>query len=429
MPKKKSFPAFCLLLCLTLLLAGISGCQRGKPESAPAENGADKPHTFEAVSLMLEERDWKAAEAAVREGISGLDDPVFKRNLLAAILAEQDRLEEAHALFVENFQAQPEVGLHAYNMGAVLRRMGKPEPALHYLQKASTLGGVDPILVAYNKRLALVELGRSAEIEEAVRLHLEKEPPDGDWLMTAAAIALQRGFISEAAELLQAARLRLQPQLYSELLTDRYFQAFTGHPEIAAVMVHEEPDLPNLNLAADAFSQNDLAAAEAHATAALEAGEPAFPAYSIRALARFGMHKSDVGIEDFAAAVADRPDNAGGWLNYGEALRSVGRNEDALEAFKKACALQPLNPLFAFKQGLVHLQLGQDIPSPLRIDQTVSLTLDLAAAARRGDRFGADKILAELNAVSQPEWLDMALQDPYFQELAEFMDLSSPQQP
>lgn len=151
-------------------------------------------------------------------------------------------------------------------------------------------------------------------------------------------------------------------------------------------------------------------------SAALDAGEPAYPAHSIRALAYFLQEQFSASLNDFAKAVELEPENSGGWLNYGEALRGAGRPADAREAFARAVALQPQHPLFAFKLGLTYVILSEDPPASLRSDRGVALSLDLAAALQRGEAAAAPELLESLRQETSPGWVELVLQDPFFRE-------------
>lgn len=393
-----------------------TGCKPATREAEPEIQAPEVLHSMEELADLFEQREWEAAETMLRAGVQELEDPVFKRTLLGISLSEQDRLQEARELFMLNVQAEPDSGLHAYNVGAVMRRMGEPGQALDFLAKAIELGGTDPILAAYNWRLALIELGRADELLEKVNRALDEEPPGGDWLMTAAAIALSRGFFSEAAELLDLAGQRLDSELFSELMTDRFFREFANHPDLARFYTAANPQHRNLIRAANRLSQGDFDAAIEFASAALDAGEPAFPAHSIRALAYFLPGQFSESLSDFAKAVELEPENSGGWLNYGEALRAVNRPAEARNAFAQAVALQPQHPLFAFKLGLTHVILSEDPPASLRSDAGVALSLDLAAALQRGEKAAVPELLESLRQETSPGWLDLVLQDPFFRE-------------
>ena len=87
--------------------------------------------------------------------------------------------------------------------------------------------------MAFRRRLLLIEGGRESEIDaSAYQNALARPAPLGDWLLTAAAVALQHHDLAEAARWLKRARAAMPPQEYLERIDDYFFRVHAGRPEL-----------------------------------------------------------------------------------------------------------------------------------------------------------------------------------------------------
>ena len=64
-------------------------------------------------------------------------------------------------------------------------------------------------------------------------------------------------------------------------------------------------------------------------------------------------------LENYRKAVAEQPDSAWAWYQYGDALLGLGRVEEALPALRKAVKISPETALFHYDLGLALYDLNE----------------------------------------------------------------------
>ena len=132
-------------------------------------------------------------------------------------------------------QLDPFDAKYAFFVGEALRRQGKPQAAMEYLQQA-----VDRLNEPYEEgiyrlkyRLALLEAGREQEFTLQLEAKLMLNPPPVDWLFTAAAAELHRGNIPGAAGFLDKAQAQISREEMNARLRDYYFYSFAQEKGLA----------------------------------------------------------------------------------------------------------------------------------------------------------------------------------------------------
>ena len=240
-------------------------------------------------------------------------------------------------------KAQPGWAPPSYEVGVALGIAGRRKEAVEWLRRAVQLkadigdawrliadhllalgdpSGADAAYANYlivstrDPRLAAPATAllnnRVMEAEELLRTHLTQNPTDVVAIRMQAdvAVRLRRSAI---AEQMLAYCLELAPD-------------YTAARHDYALVLHR------LNKHAEAIAQVDQ----------LLASEPKNPSYlnlKAAALTRLGDHAraSDV----YHAILADYPDNANVWISLGHTLRTTGRRDDAIAAYRKAIGLAP----------------------------------------------------------------------------------------
>ena len=95
---------------------------------------------------------------------------------------------------------------------------------------------------SYKERLTLVEIGRTAEFNDDLVQHLKAAVPTPEWLLTAAAVALQKGDMPTAVDALKKAQAVLPAGQFAARMGDYFFRSFTYHPEMNPLLVALTPE-------------------------------------------------------------------------------------------------------------------------------------------------------------------------------------------
>ena len=96
--------------------------------------------------------------------------------------------------------------------------------------------------LSYEQRLTLVENGREAEFKDDLAQQLNAPSPPPEWLLTVAAVALQKGNMPTAVEDLKKAQVVLSPEQFTVRMGDYFFRSFSYHPEMNAFLTRLTPD-------------------------------------------------------------------------------------------------------------------------------------------------------------------------------------------
>jgi len=172
-----------------------------------------------------------AAVELLGRSIAAGEEAAAAHLLLGVIAAKEKDYDTAEAEFARVLELTPEEAQAHYNLGEMRRAQGRPAEAVDHYRQAVRANPQEP-LFAFKLRLARVEAGAGAAVEAETREQLALEAPTGDWLMTAAAINLQRNETAEAAKMLGYAAAAMQPQMFFAMLQD---PAFATHAEEAEI--------------------------------------------------------------------------------------------------------------------------------------------------------------------------------------------------
>jgi tetratricopeptide (TPR) repeat protein len=171
------------------------------------------------------------------------------------------------------------------------------------------VAGAGPALRA---AAAAICANRLADAEELLRRHLEQHPEDPAALRLLAETAVRTRRYSDAERLLRRV-LDVAPE-------------FVDARHSLAVVLQEQ-------------DRNAEALEEVNRLLVIEPRDPAWLNLKANALTRTG----DVAqaIECFVTVLAGHPDNARIWMAYGDALKTVGRQADAIAAYRRSCQIAP----------------------------------------------------------------------------------------
>lgn len=159
---------------------------------------------------------------------------------------------------------------------------------------------------------AALRSGDMATAEALLQLGLTQSPNDADLLATRATLLADQGRLVDALMTLRRALVRT-----------------------------DNPDPLHIGVARLLARQSEHAGALAEIE---RAGGKVRSAFDVRAfeaalLGILGMHERE--IELYEGLVRDEPRNADLWMSYGNALKTVGRTDDAIAAMRRALAARP----------------------------------------------------------------------------------------
>jgi predicted Zn-dependent protease len=267
---------------MALLLLGVSHAARGDARAATQILGP----------LSIAEPRWAAAQLELGLALGRLGRGEEALRALRHAVALEPGLPRAWLALGDHLSAIGEVASadHAYAQHV---RHSIRDPAL--LEAASSLSE-----------------GRVAEAEARLREHLKKSPTDVAAIRMLAEVAARLGRDADAARLLSRC-LELSPSFH-------------------AARQHYALVLNRADRAAEALAQIDL----------LLAREPTNPGYrNQRAVILCKLGDYEPALAIYADLVQQYPTHPGIWLSYGHALKTAGRQDASIDAYRRAIAADP----------------------------------------------------------------------------------------
>ena len=198
-----------------------------------------------------------AAELAIRSGehvqaetelalmVDAREDIAQAFYLRAFNFARQRRFPESFRALQASLVLDPFNVDGLYQVGELLRRQGQFKDAVELFEQATLRAhpghGLAMETIALKHRLALIEAGRSADVE-AMLLTARKTPPlSPEWHFTIAALAVQRANWIVVGPALRQARDMMSREAFLWFVDDYFFRpAITMQPSLAEFRVPEE---------------------------------------------------------------------------------------------------------------------------------------------------------------------------------------------
>jgi len=271
--------------------------------------------------------------------------PTDPRALLILASARRRRgdLVGAQTILTPLSRAYPRAAMTHYELGATLADLGQPGPALTALRHAV---GLNRELGAAWRAIAdiLFAQGDLTGSDAAYAEHARAEVQEP--ALKPAAQAIFDGRLADAEQMLRAHLARHVDDLAALHLLAEVFARLGRHADAAillerCVMLDAEFDGARFALAEALFRQQKGGEAVPHVEGLL-ARRPADPAYRNLMAACLGLIGEDARvIAIYEGLLADYPAQPRIWLNYGHALRTLGRRDDAVGAYKRCITLAP----------------------------------------------------------------------------------------
>jgi tetratricopeptide (TPR) repeat protein len=337
-------------------------------------------------------------EAQAREILTVVPGHPHAQLLLAAAMRAQGRLEEALEVLGPLARAQPRAARVHFEHGLVLSGLGRTGAAIEALEIAVRLAPGSPDAwqaLADQRRLAGDEAGADAASAEQIRASAN------DPELLEAASALCEGRLAVAEQLLRAI-LKARPSDIAAIRMLAEVGARLGRYDDAEALLERCLELaPGFtparhNYAMALYRQNKAEAALGQIDRLL-AQEPANPGYrNLRsaALAQTGEYLK--AIEGYEGLLRDYPAQPKAWMSYGHALKTVGRPEDSVAAYRRTIALQP--GLGEAYWSLANLKTFRFTPAEVRTMKGQLERTDIAGDDRFHLHFALGKALEDAAA-------------------------------
>lgn len=263
--------------------------------------------------------------------------------LLGLAMRTLGALPDAIAILERLARRHPRWAPAHYELGVSLVAAGRANEALASLQLAARLR---PDIGEVWRLIAdlLIELGDPAAADRAYANH--RAVSTGNPALQAPAAALCEGRLAEAERILLA-YLRDHPTNAPAMHMLAEVAARDGRHEDAEIVLAKCLELsPDFTAARHSratvlyrLGRNIDCLAEIERLLAADSRNPAYR--DLKANALTGIGEYGRAIEEFAAVLADYPGNAKIWLAYGHALKTAGRRDECIEAYRRAIALAP----------------------------------------------------------------------------------------
>jgi len=230
-----------------------------------------------------------------------------------------------------------------YEAGQALADLGHGRTAIRALERAVAL---DPGMTAGWRALADQHalLGDDAAAEAAVARQIRSSVSDPQLMEAAAALCDNRLAV---AEHILRDRLKRDPANVPAIRMLAETGARLGRMDDAEALLARCVELaPGFhearhNYATVLYRQNKPAEAVPHLDQLLERN-PRHPGYrNLKAAVMGRIGEYDASIELYDGVLRDYPQQPKGWMSYGHALKTVGRQQDAIAAYRRSLELMP----------------------------------------------------------------------------------------
>jgi len=346
-------------------------------------------------AAVLLATDPKAAEREARAALQAVPREPNATLILGSALRRQGDAKGALAVLEPLAHAFPKAALSQFELGMAYADLGRAKAAIAALRKSTEANRENPDAWRALGSL-LFDSGDGRGAEAAFAEHhraLVRDPR-----LKPAAQALYGGRPAEAeAPLRQALSANPNHVEALNLLAEAYLKQ-NRYADAATLLAHGLTLTPQdanarFRLARALFHQQKAAEALPHLER-LIAAEPANPAYPnllAGCLALVGEFERAMALyEGLLQTHANQPQI---WLNYGHALRTIGRSDDANAAFRRSVALDP--SLAEGYLGLANMKVAAFTDAEVAAMRTIAAGTDLPTTERQQLDFALGKALED----------------------------------
>jgi tetratricopeptide (TPR) repeat protein len=194
---------------------------------------------FRAGKLCYDHGDFDNADKLLEHAIISGEHVDMANYLRGLIAVGHSNLPAAEGFFEAAANAEPFTPGYYYYWAEALRKDHHPKEAIRRYEQAAvrTAGEQDATVCRFKERMARVETGETSQLSAEIENKRSAGPLSVDWSLTAAALQIRAGNISEAIPLIDQARAADEQRLFSlfaSCTADMLFtQACRNHPEIA----------------------------------------------------------------------------------------------------------------------------------------------------------------------------------------------------
>ena len=223
-------------------------------------------------------------------------------------LAAAGRTDEARAALIRATEIKPQMGDAWRALGDLATLTGDAKAADGFYARQIKASVTNPVLI--EAASALID-NRLAVAERLLKVFIRRRPTDVAAIRMLAEVATRIGRYGDAESLLETC-LELAP-------------GFTPARHNYAVVLYR------LGKPAEALPQLDLLLKD-------NPKEPNYRNLKAASLAQIGEYDQSIAL--FAEMLKDYPSQAKGWMSYGHVLKTKGRQQHSIDAYRRAIALQ-----------------------------------------------------------------------------------------
>ena len=323
------------------------------------------------VAAFMAQKDWRAAEAACRDGLAHLPTSAELHYRLGIILKNRDRLHEAVAAFREAVRLFPEFTSAYTELASGLERLGDVAAALASLQQAARLlPSLKPRLAATAARYGgkLAASGNWPQAAEVYGLAAANDPNTLAYQLLLGSALRKAGRTTEALPVLREV-VRRDPKPQTHRLELAHALALTGDTDAAVLAYHSLPELPPVHHPYRRALGWDICLRQRDLPTGLRLLREA-----VLLEPTDWMNANDLGcclrdydqLEDalvyFREAHKRRPYAGLPLRNAGEVLWRLGRRDEALDAYRRAVRVDP-NPQLYWTELAQYASQADDLPT------------------------------------------------------------------
>ena len=328
---------------LTVALAGTFG-----------DEGARVRSSIESLDVALDE--WDKSILAFEARLRQVDRPAEFHVALGAVYLDRNRLDEARREFVEAGRLDPQrADAHTFQaLSSTL--LNEPAAAAQALAKASSLDPSKPALV-YSQARQLTLAGQAEHAGEILRTFIGSLPLQSieRFASEAGGAPFERiGLLRQAAGVAPI----FPPAMYADafkLLTQGAYREAVDRLKQLAV---RDPlnsgwsEGDQLARASAALRNGDVQSALAHLEASVEAAPNRAEAHRMLAVAYRENDQRDESIEEFRTAIRLNPSDERAQISLADALNGAGQDGDAERVLREVTESLP-------GAGQAHYNLGR----------------------------------------------------------------------